>query len=596
MTPATASFPAVRDVRLLHAQPFGSHMLQRLRNDLKKAIWARWMVCYFNSSGLKALSPHLPHLLQDPRSRGLFTLTCSCGMDAVMALAQKASPPLGRLKVYLPFDGWGPEDARLLHSKMLFLVRARSQKSPPGPPLEAVLYVGSHNWTGPGLRVDGSHRRNVETSLRLIGDWPEEQESMWFQQVKKAAQAKHFLGNPFLDALVQMHTCFDMASCTDVAARRAEQELKEWMVANCPGTAPSVGSTTFLVLTGVLGGRVDAQSVQSGQAPPPARPPVLPKVGEYLYVQHYRQRGEPDAFDSNVVWAILLWEDGAALQNGARPWLFLCNPRELGQEQRGAPDLRDINWLVYDPQQNIPPPHPSSSIGSSVPPQRLHISPHHLRSGRTLTVEYWSVVPVKKGVSSNALNARTPDRHVLVEVIAVRRPADATWIPDRNDPEWRGQELPFHRGKRRSRLKVYPVHDVNGRPSEQRAQAMRREQEALFNVKLPAEDARDPRGPIGDATLSDGDIYPCDAPINDVLFRDMNTDGVRAQREYLDLQGDDASPERQPIYSVRRARQDASDEERSISRIENLMGPDPEHIRTALGLDARIVKRLGLND
>ncbi len=584
--PSLPSLPTVRDVRLLHADLSGTHMLEKLQKDLKKALWARCMVCYFNLDGFNALK-YLPRALRDPRSQALFTLTCSCKLKAIEALADALSPPAERLKVFVPGDRWGGETARLLHSKMVFIVRKRSRGAPAGGPShEAVLYVGSHNWTGPGLRCSSAGRYNVETSLRLVADWDLQQEPAWLNAVEQAVAQKTLLKNPFLDGLVQMRRCFQMVSCTDMAHRGAREELARWIETNCLNAADTAGATKVIVLTGVLGDEVDEKAAKSGQAPPPVAPLTLPSTGEHLYVQHYSQEGEPEVFDSSATWMILLWESEQALKQAEQPWLLLCNPRELGQEQRGNPSLTDIDWLIYDPKQNVPSKR-AGTLGSKTPPQHVHVAQANLRSGRSLRVEYWSVAPVLQGIATNALNARKPDRHVLVEVIDVRRPAGSRASPDRQDPVWEGTELPFHRGKRRVRKKVYPVHDAEGRPSLQRAQAMRREQHRIFNVSLPDPEERNARGPIGDDSLSRGDIYPCEAPINDVLFRSIGAAGVQARRP----DGDDS---RGMVFEIVRAQDYTADETRHIPRIELLLGPDGQHLQLGLALSSAVMKRLGL--
>ena len=295
-------------------------------------------------------------------------------------------------------------------------------------------------------------------------------------------------------------------------------------------------------------------------------------------------------FDSSVTWAILLWESRTHLERGEQPWLLLCRARNLGQEGSGDPNLRSVQWLAYDPKQNSPlgAPH-RGQRGSSVEPQHQEVHPTHLRSGSVLHVEYWSVAPVHSGTSSGQLNARTPDRHVLVEVVEARAPEN--WTDDvphelRLEASWRGTEIPFHRGKRRKRRRVYLVHDEEGRPSWQRAEAMRDEQVRLFGgVKGHSPHSSD-TGPTGAPEYAEGDVYSCEAPINDLLFRRYQQEAVLASRL-----NDHQNP---VLFEITRSEDENFSKARSVPRMERLIAPGIPYVAQALRLDDLVLSRLGL--
>ncbi len=568
------TMPNLRDVRMLHANPFGQEMLGALRDDLDGAIWARWMVCYFNEDGLDALSPSLERVLSNPRSRGLFTLTCACGVGAVERLAMEVQPPRGRLRVFLPLgEGDRRDDARLLHSKMVLIVRRRQSPAPFETPLEAILYVGSHNWTGPGFRLDGG-RKNVESSVRVVADWDPRTEA---DLLSLAESGNGTTGNPIIDALCQMHTCFELASNTDLADHGAIDELKGWTRANCQGEAINPGQTPVIVLTGVLGEGVDAVSAKSGSVQAQIPVTALPRAGDLVYVQHYNSGREPEVFDSTVAWALLLWEHRSQLQNGEQPWLLLGRARNLGQGDTGDPSLGAVRWMAFDPKQNSPL---GASRGGLCRPQSVTVLPTRLRSrGTALQVEYWSVVPVSGGTSSAQLNFLAPDRHALVEIVAVRAPKHRAG--DRTERVWEGTELPFHQGRNRKRKRCFLVRDMDGAPSSERAMRMFDEQARLFGIA--SKGAEDGKGPTGDPDLADVDVFPCAAPINDLLFQEFQGNAVvrpvpNAERSVAFEIGKEVS---------------AFGKGREVPRMERLIAPGVPYVAEALGITL-LLEKLGL--
>ena len=590
MNPALLPAAQVRDIRFFAHDPFATDYLSSLRNDLQDALWARFLICYFNEGGLFALGPPLASAMRDPRSRGLITLTCACGVQAMRSLWTDAGSPRNRLKCFLPADGDGAEDAKLLHSKLAVIVRRRRSPGPPGSsPMEAVLYTGSHNWTGAGLRVPGmkTGRMNVEAATRMVSDWDES----WLEHVAPAAPVA--AANLVVDALNQIERCFALNSSTDLAAPGADAEFASWHNAYCAPEVAPPGSTPFIVVTGTLGGEVDGRTAKMGTALP-ALPPRFPSAGETLYVQHFQIGREPEVFDSEAVWALFLWEDQAHLQRGGQPWLILCRPTNLGQRDSGSPSLQAVNWLVYDPHQNQYRAHHPG--GATPHPQRVTIGRSGLRSRVTLDVEHWTVAPVLPGTATRALDGRSPDRYALLEVVAVRGP-EREPAHERDDRRWRGTELPFNTTKGRSAQKRFVVHDPDGAPSPERAREISDEQFRLFGVRL-----RGTRGPSGDERAGSEDSFACAAPINEVLFREMEEPGVPV------LTGGRAAPEERPrllvkasadtgrasrggpprraIFEVPRDGGGANPL-RVVPRMERLFAPGRAHVVAALGLTAQ---------
>lgn len=588
------TLPIVRKIDLIHIDPFSQAMLHALRSDLADAVWIRFMMCYFNRVGHDALAPYLARAMLHPNSRGLFTLTCACGAGAIEALARDTRLPRGHLRAFLRLDGDGPDDAKLIHSKMMLIVKPRSEGSVQTP-LEAVLYVGSNNWTGAGLGVRDESRRgvNVETSIRIVSDWDPAREMEWLRRAEVAGATGSVTQNAILDAVGQMHRCFHLHSNTDLADPYAGQELQNWLLANCtPRIQP--GSTPFLVFTAVLADEVDDETAKSGSAREQALM-RLPSVGSQIYIQHYnRTRAEPDVFDSRVTWAFLVWESRRALVEAFPPWLILGQAQVLGKRDSGRPDLRSIQWLSYDPQQN-------AGHISGLQSQSATVRAGHALSREDLQVEYWSLAPVAPGVTSEQLNARTPDRHAIVEVMAIRAPESRLMddsLKSRDLETWKGTELPFHRGQRRKRRRVYVVHDAHG-PSAKKAAAMRFEQSQFFRVDVPSmgqesavrvagpRELSYERGPSGNPDYAGADVYWCEAPINELLFGGPHA--AEGNRSCRDERGDQVF-----IFDVAPASRDRDGNPNRVPRMERLMAPGVPYVAAMLNLPGSLLTQLGL--
>ena len=560
----------VRELRFFAADPFTEAYRDALVGDLAGATWVRFLVCYFSETGYDVLGTSLARAMRHPLSRGLVTLTCACGADAVRRLWKDAGQPLDRVKCFLSVEGDGPSnsDAKLLHSKLVVIRR--------GP--ELVVYTGSHNWTGAGLRARGisRDRMNVEAGTRIVTDWDER----WLDFVTPSPTVES--GNLVVDALNHIERCFGLESCTDLARPGADHELDSWMNAYCKKEVAPPGTTPLIVVNGTLGGKVDGPGAQRGTPKTPHRPLRLPVAGDTLFVQHFVHGNEPEVFDSEAVWALLLWEDAAHLANGGRPWLVLCQPSNLGRQDAGTPSLQTVSWLVYDPKQNSVAGAPAGGgRGTVVPPQQTTVSSGGLRSRTTLHVEHWTVATGATGNDTRALNHRTPDRHVLLTVLAVRRP-EREEAYGRTDRPWQGTELPFHTGKTRQAQKRFLVHGRDGEPSYERAHQVRKEQERLFGVRTRAD-----RGPTGEARVVQEDVYACNALINDVLFRVMDTPGIPA------LSAEPASA-RRVVFDVD-AYTSGHDRTRAVPRMEKLFAPGKAHVMQELGLslDERRALRWG---
>ncbi len=555
-------------LELISGDPFNQRYLQLLRDDLRQAEWIRFSVCYFSFYGYEALSPYLARAMKHECSRALVTLTCSCGVEGLQALWEEAGEPRGRFRCFLSVTRDGPAEAKLLHSKMAVLVK-------PGPTQASakrvVLYTGSHNWTAPGLRLSGvpAHCLNVESSIRLEADWHPD----WLPGAGGAASSPRH--NPVVDALEHMETCHSLDSSTALGDPKAQEDIDQWLQDKCRKrrTEDNPGSTSLIVTSGLLSGTVNASSAKRGSRVSRGSRGTIPREGETLFVQHFHVQGaEPDVFDSSATWAVFFWKTTQDLREGRQPWLLLCRPRQLGQDDIGDPTLGRAGWLVYDPGHNSV--KPSKKKTELPPPIQTTVKRRGGAPGDKLEVEHWCIAPIKRGVGTDELSFRPPDRYALLQVVTVRAPEDEESIDTAE--RWSPGALTFHRGRNRVSKRGFVVHDRQGMPSEHRARSMREEQERLFSVRV-----KPGTGPTGDPRLLDCTVYECAAPMNRLIFADTGLATVMAhgtsgeRRVHLDV---DLEP---------------TAERQLIERLQRLTAPGVPHLMASLHLDEELLELLG---
>jgi hypothetical protein len=552
------NIPTIKDVQLVEADPFGSEMLKLLRADLEVARWARWSVCYFTEAGLEPLKAGLIRVLSHPLTRGLFTLTCICDEPALIKISREAQIPLGRLRVFLPIGlPTHSQDVRLIHSKMVLIIRPADPKDSTKGEI-AVLYVGSHNWTGAAFRQNSLNGNNVETSVRIVATWNQKTE----EKLIAAAESDDYQPcNVILDAVSQMAASFVLWSNTDLAVSKAAAELASWRRACCPGEVPSPGYTPLLVLTAVLDpGSITLEQQTSIAQNLRMTKPEIPQVGELIYVQHHRMNSEPNTFDTGVAWAILLWETRADLQKRRTPWLILGTPMNLGMQNAGAPELREFQWVAGDPNLN------QTDVGRrrARKPQTITVE---VGGNDPLDVEWWSIDKVPKDTSSHVVERRQSDRHILVRVQVVRSPHNEG---PKEDFEWRGSELPFHEGRNRTRRRYFLVHNDYNKPDESRANEMIQEQ--LDEFGMPGATIERPT-PTGAPSLAEVDVYEVEALINELLFDRNDAGKVFAQHVVSD---------RTLGFSIGNT---ADNAKRIVPRMEKLVAPSAPYVCQALGIN-----------
>ncbi len=151
-------------MQLLSPIPTATEYLEHLRRDLENARILRFVVAYVSESGITSIGDELlVSALQQPESFGLASLSCACGFAPLVGLQAKLEQEQDKLRYFVDpvvlGSGDDPELA-MVHSKMVYIVR---------PDNRAVIYIGSHNWSGRALGPDSP--RNAEASIRVEFDY-----------------------------------------------------------------------------------------------------------------------------------------------------------------------------------------------------------------------------------------------------------------------------------------------------------------------------------------------------------------------------------------------------------------------------------------
>lgn len=151
-------------MQLLSPIPTAQAYLNQLRQDLQGARILRFVIAYVSDSGITSIGQDLlAAALRQPDSFGVASLSCSCGFAPFVGLQAMLEPQQDRLKYFVDpvvLDSEGDPDLSLVHSKVVYIVR---------PDNRAIVYLGSHNWSGRALGPDAP--RNAEASMRLEFDY-----------------------------------------------------------------------------------------------------------------------------------------------------------------------------------------------------------------------------------------------------------------------------------------------------------------------------------------------------------------------------------------------------------------------------------------
>lgn len=485
--------------RYFSSNPVSDAFLGSLRADLGAAAWGVISVCYFDKSGYQAVREPLTQLLRRS-SRSKFLTMANCGMiEAVIDLARECARPAGQIRCLVPLGQRGVRgdpchpDFQILHSKVAMLVMNGERDGT----ANVVLYVGSHNWTGPGLGA--GQYKNIETSIRL--------EYRCDSALLEALNAEgNHQSHPIPDAYTQVMRTFVLASATDLAWYGAESEIREWAYRYCGGDQDEKPKTNEVVVApAILSQDRHSRLPQRNNSP-------VPSDGDLIYVQYHRPptryareaegdgKSKPDFLkQAKSPWAIYLWPGPDSIGRVA-PSIAICEVVSAS-EVPDSDQAQVFQWILCDPAQNV-----ANASGEIRPTSAQVMMPAH---GNDLSVYHWTLEAASPGDTSAILDLRKPDLHATLRVKWVIATSMAPGGED-SAPN-AALAMCLASGKNRFALNTFPVSAEPG-AATRRAGLMMQEQEDLFGIET-GNGKLEP-----DPTAVPGtDVYDCEEDFNALL-------------------------------------------------------------------------------
>lgn len=373
---------------LLSPAPITEDYVQALRADLDGAKVLRFVMAYVTTSGLDALGvDRLAAALRGDQSLGVASLACACGFDPLLQLQERVGREPANLRYFLDpgiADATDP-NVSLLHSKLVYVVRADGR---------AVVYLGSHNWSGRAL--GGGTTRNAEASFRLELDFEDE----------------HLLGHGTgLGAEVNRHilACYNLGAC--LGAHPDNRPIfEDWFRVRCKRPA-DLDLDAYAVLVGICG-----ESVK--QAADPKFWAAEAGRGASIYLQcHEEYEGQVVRKRQERVLA-MIWAGQDAFAKARPPVLLFCKvTRQVAGEEStyegtSQGDITNFRFLLWDPQQDA-----SRGTGNDAGP-RLRAT---TRTGTEF--DYFVLDDAPIGASASAFDGAAPRYQHYLQVYEVVVPA-----------------------------------------------------------------------------------------------------------------------------------------------------------------------------
>jgi len=398
-----------------------------LRQDLARATICRFLVGYVTADGINSIGRFLlVRALGDERSFGVSSLTCSCGYTPLLDLQEEIGSSVGaRLKYFMdPLVGRSdePSDIGLFHSKLIYLLLEREQKS--------IVYIGSHNWSGRAL---GPGRpRNAEASLRCEMDFtPEHLEGIGSS-----------IASDVNRHLIQ---AYNMPACLP-ATRVNEPTFEQWYQKGCRRAPSSPIHPVTVVL---------AVRKNDGTAVNPVQWQSLAGRGIYMQVLE-EDEGERIWRGGDQI-LVLVWNSEADLSAGSQPILLRCretthkagpDSRLRGTNQSTSP-IAGFEAIILDEEQ-------LSAMGQSSKASRSSVTIWSSRAVQIYDFEF----PTQRSDSSQVDGGTTPKYQFHLEVEHVAFPADGD-RPDDPDMLWARESFAVARTKDSARYEEIPGYHVS---------------------------------------------------------------------------------------------------------------------------------------
>jgi hypothetical protein len=413
-------------MRLLSQELVSLEYREQLQPDLARASVCRFMVAYISQDGLDTIGRHLlTRVLRDTRSFGVGSLSCSCRYAPLLRLQGELDPSIGvRLKYFMDplLPGGGePDDLVLFHSKLVYLLLEREEKS--------VVYIGSHNWTRRALGPRGP--RNAEVSLRIELDYAPEDLDDAGSSIASDVN-KHLL------------QAFNLPACLPATAAN-ETRFEQWYQMGCRA-APSAALQQVTVLLGV---RKD-----DGTPVAPSQWQAL--AGQGIYFQALEEEEGSPVWKSNDRVLLLVWKSQGDLVAGNQPMLLHCrvttskagpNSRLQGTNQSTAP-VAGFKAVLFDEAQ-------LAATSQSKMGARSAVTIWSGRSAELFDFEF----PTTKLDSSQVDGNMVPKYQFHLEVETVIFPAEAE-RPDDAQMVWTRESFAVAKSKDSARYEEVPGYEV----------------------------------------------------------------------------------------------------------------------------------------
>ncbi|MBL4844164.1 MAG: hypothetical protein JKY65_01450 [Planctomycetes bacterium] len=363
-------------MQLLSPIPTASAYLEHLRKDLQDARVLRFVIAYVSDSGITSIGQELlVAALQQPDSFGVASLSCSCGFKPFVNLQAQLEPQQEKLKYFVDpvvLDSDGDPDLTLVHSKVVYIVR---------PDNRAVVYLGSHNWSGRALGPDAP--RNAEASMRFEFDYDP-------SQLRGASSD--------LPSEINRHLleCFHLGASLPVRKDNIPI-FADWFRARCEREKP-LPLDEYAVVVGACVTDSEASTYDHlWKALTPGSSIYLPchVEGEG---QILRQRQD------RVL--LMAWTSTDALENSKEPLLLFCKVtrqvagKDSAFEGTSEGDIKNFDLVLRDPRQ-------STRVGAGEDPgEALRVE---LNNGQVF--EYFELSSVPATVSAATIDGKAPPKY-----------------------------------------------------------------------------------------------------------------------------------------------------------------------------------------
>ncbi|EDM77767.1 hypothetical protein PPSIR1_38334 [Plesiocystis pacifica SIR-1] len=384
-------------MKLLSPIPTADEYLRLLRQDLEGARVLRFVIAYVSESGLAAIgSDLLAAALKQPGSFGLASLSCACGFTPLVGLQTMLEPEQGRLKYFVDpvvLGSQGDPALSLVHSKIVYIVR---------PDNRAVIYLGSHNWSGRGLGSDTP--RSAEASMRFEFEF----------ELSQLSGAGTDLPSEINRHLLQ---CFNLGASLPVHDDNLPI-FEDWYRARCEREKP-LPLDEYAVVIGACS--TDGTSTYDHLW----KAILTPGASIYLPC-HVEDEGQILRLRQDRV-LLMAWTSKEALEESKEPVLLFCKVtrqvagKDSAFEGTSEGDIENFDLVLHDPRQGA-----RISAGEEAgEPLTINLHNGHV-------FEYFTLSPVPASVTAASIDGGGPPKYQnYLQVYQVLLPE---WLKQTEDP------------------------------------------------------------------------------------------------------------------------------------------------------------------